>query len=246
MFNFFKKKEKAKLFYSTDVHSHMLPGVDHGATGIDNALELIHAQMDMGVNKFVFTPHITKTTFENTPDTINNAYDTFKKTLDASGLDILTAVSAEYRLDEFSLEQFSADQFLPMPNKYLLIENAYQQERIDLDEIIFNVQLKNFTPIMAHPERFHYYASRKQRFQQLHDAGTLFQVNLLSFAGYFGNTARSNAEWLLQNDMIDFLGSDIHNMEHAKIISDYIQTKDYRKMASKLEGRILNDTLQFN
>lgn len=243
MFNFFKKKEKAKLFYSTDVHSHMLPGVDHGAKDIDNALELIQAQIEMGVNKFVLTPHITKSTFENTPNTINNAYETFKKALDGTDFDIQLAVSAEYRLDEFSLDQFDKDMYLPMPKNHLLLENAYQQERIDLDDIIFNVQLKNFTPILAHPERFHYYAHKKQRFQQLHDAGTLFQVNIMSFAGYFGNTARNNAEWLLQNDLIDFLGSDIHNMEHVQVINDYIKTKDYRKIASKLDGRILNDTI---
>ncbi len=243
MFNFFKKKEKAKLFYSTDVHSHMLPGVDHGAKDIDNALELIQAQIEMGVNKFVLTPHITKSTFENTPYTIKNAYETFRKTLEDTELDIQIAVSAEYRLDEFSLDQFDKDMYLPMPKNHLLLENAYQQERIDLDDIIFNVQLKNFTPILAHPERFHYYAYKKQRFQQLHDAGTLFQVNIMSFAGYFGNTARNNAEWLLQNNLIDFLGSDIHNMEHVQVINDYIKTKDYRKIASKLNGRILNDTL---
>lgn len=98
---------------------------------------------------------------------------------------------------------------------------------------------------MAHPERFPYYTDRKERFKQLHNAGALFQVNLMSFTGYFGRRALSNAEWLLNNDLIDFLGSDIHNMEHVEIIRDFIKTKDYRRIAKKLEGRILNDKFNF-
>lgn len=245
MFNFFKKKQNSKLFYSTDVHCHILPGVDHGARNTENAIELIKAQKEMGINNIIFTPHITKSTFENTPDTIMTAYEVFKKAIEDAELDVKIAVSAEYRLDEFSLAQFNENKFIPMPNDHILIENAYQQERIDLDDIIFDLQLKNFTPILAHPERFPYYALKKDRFKQLHNAGTLFQTNIMSFTGYFGRTARSNAEWLLENDLIDFLGSDIHNMEHVQIIRDFIKTKDYRRIAKKLEGRILNDRLSF-
>lgn len=245
MFNFFRKKTNAKLFYSTDVHCHILPGVDHGAKDLNNAIELIKAQMDMGINQIILTPHITKSTFENNPDTIKAAYEVFCKAMETSGLDVKFAVSAEYRHDEFSLAQFGKDIFIPMPDEHILIENAYQQERLDLDDIIFDLQLKNFTPIMAHPERFPYYTDRKERFKQLHNAGALFQVNLMSFTGYFGRRALSNAEWLLNNDLIDFLGSDIHNMEHVEIIRDFIKTKDYRRIAKKLEGRILNDKFNF-
>lgn len=243
MFNFFRKKELIKLPYHTDVHNHLLPGVDHGATDINNAIELIKAEMDLGISRFILTPHVTKSTFENTPDTINSAFNVFKEAIDKSGLDIKLEVSAEYRLDEFTLEQFGQNRYIPMFQNHLLLENAFQQERLDLDEIIFDIQIKGFTPIMAHPERFHYYAIKKDRYKQLHNAGTLFQINLLSFAGYFGKTARSNAEWLLENDFIDFLGSDMHNKQHADIIKDYIQTKDFRKIAKKLEGRLLNDKL---
>lgn len=243
MFNFFRKKKKITLPYQTDVHCHILPGVDHGAQSIENAIELIKVQMEMGISRFILTPHITKSTFENTPETIHKAFEVFKDAVNESGLDIDLAVSAEYRLDEFSLEQFNKNQIIPLPKNHILIENAYQQERLDLDEILFDLQVKNFTPIMAHPERFIYYAKKKDRYTQLHNSGILFQVNLLSFAGYFGKTARQNAEWLLNHNFIDMLGSDIHHHEHANVIADYIQTKDFKKIMERLEGRLINDTL---
>ena len=245
MFNFFWKRPKAELFYKTDVHCHILPGVDHGAKSIDHSIELIDAQMEMGINRMIFTPHITKSTFENTPDTIKSAYNVFCDATKEAFNDLKHTASAEYRLDELSLNQFANDNFIPMPGNHILIENAYQQERIDLDEIIFNLQMKDFTPIMAHPERFLYYVNNRQRFNQLHNAGALFQINIMSFTGYFGRRAKSNAEWLLENNLIDFLGSDIHNMEHVDTIRNFRKTNGYRKIAKKLENKLLNDSLKF-
>lgn len=243
MFNFFKKKANNKLFYSTEVHCHIMPGVDHGATDVQNGLELMRAEMDMGITNLIFTPHVTKSTFENTPDTILPAFDTFKKAITENGINAKVSVSAEYRLDELSLEQIKSNQYIAMPKEHILLENAYQQERIDLDQILFDIQIKNLTPIMAHPERFPYYGQTKERFTQLHNAGALFQVNLMSFTGYFGRTAKHSAEWLLEHDLIDFLGSDVHNMEHIEVIREFIKSKNYKKIESKLKGRLLNDTL---
>lgn len=243
MFNFFRKKEKTTLPYKTDVHCHILPGVDHGAQDTEHAIELIKMQMEMGITRLILTPHITKGSFENTPETINKAFDVFKEAVTKSGLDIELAVSAEYRLDEFSLAQFNENRIIPLPQNHILIENAYQQERLDLDEIIFDLQIKNYTPILAHPERFAYYANKKDRYTQMHGVGVLFQVNLLSFAGYFGKTARQNAEWLLQHNLIDMLGSDIHHENHANVISEYTRTKDFRKVMARLEGRLVNDSI---
>ena len=243
MFNFFKKKKNNKLFYNTDVHCHILPGVDHGATDIQNGLQLMKAEMEIGINRFIFTPHVTKSTFENNPDTILPAFEVFKQAIKDNGIDAEVAVSAEYRIDELSLDQIQNKQHIAMPNDHILLENAYLQERLDLDEIIFDVQVKNLTPILAHPERFKYYAINKQRFVQLHNAGALFQVNIMSFTGYFGETAKQSAKWLLDHDLIDLLGSDIHNMEHVEVIRNFLNTKEYERIAKKLEGRLLNDKL---
>lgn len=242
MFDFLKKKKKNKLFYATDVHCHIMPGVDHGASSIEKGIELIKAEMEMGINKFIFTPHVTKSTFENNPSTILPAFETFKDAIKAEGLDVDVAISAEYRLDELSLSQFKENVFIPMPGDYILVENAYMQERIDLDDILFDIQTKGLTPIMAHPERFNYYTMNRERLRQIRNAGTLFQINIMSFTGYFGRSAKHNAEWLLENDLIDMLGSDIHNMDHVEVIKQFLKSKEYKKLETKLKGRLLNDS----
>ncbi len=242
MFNFFNKKAASKLFYNTDIHSHILPGVDHGSRDIATSIELLKDQIGIGISNFIFTSHVTETTFENTPESLKASYDILTKAIKDEGLDIKTAFSAEYRLDEYSLGQFAENKIVPMPNDFILIENSFQQELLGLDDILFDIQIKGFRPILAHPERYKYYGYRHQRYKQLHDAGILFQTNILSFAGYFGSQAYENAKWLLEQDYIDFLGSDIHNKDYSNSIIDFLSTKEYRKIEAKLKDRILNDT----
>ena len=243
MFNFFKKKHEPKtLFYHTDVHCHLLPGVDHGSPDIETSLHLLNREMDMGINHIIATSHVTKNTFENTPETLRPAYDKLQEAVKNAGMDMKIDLSAEYRIDDFSMAQFKNNIFLLFPNRHILLENAFQQEILGMDELMFDMQLKDITPILAHPERYDYYARKKSRYTTLHNAGVLFQINILSFTGYFGEGAKQTAHWLLEHDYIDFLGSDMHNESHADIIHDFIGTKEYRKLAERLSDRIMNDT----
>lgn len=243
MFNIFGfKKKETKLFYHTDVHCHLLPGVDHGSPDVKTSLELLGLQSAMGIDHIVATSHVTKSTFENTPETLRPAYDVLCKAVAEKGMDMKIDLSAEYRIDEFSLAQFKDNIFLPYPNDFILLENAFQQEILGMDELIYELQLKGLYPILAHPERYEYYGRHKERYTALHDAGVFFQINLLSFTGYFGHRAKDTAQWLLEHDYIDFLGSDMHNRDHAEIIMDFIGCKDYRRIADRLGSRLLNDT----
>lgn len=243
MFNFFHKKQDNKLFYHTDVHCHLMPGVDHGAQTVDESLRLIERQMAMGIERIMLTSHVTDTTFENTPETLKEGFDILKAAVDEKGIKIELAYSAEYRMDEYWLKQREEGKLVPLPGKRLLLENSFQQELLMLDDIMFNLQLEGFRPIMAHPERYPYYSNRRERYRTLHNGGVKFQLNLLSLAGYYGFGPRETAEWLIDNDMCDYLGSDMHGDVHADVIEKYIGTKDYRKIAKKLEGRLLNDKM---
>ena len=245
MFNIFKKKSKsdAKLFYTTDMHSHILPGVDHGSQSVADSLEMLKAELDMGITRVICTSHVTAETFENTPETLNAAYNLLKQAVEEEGLPIELYVSAEYRIDEYWTKQYESGNLLPMPGNRILLENSFMQELIGIDEMMFNLQVEGYFPILAHPERYRYYYDRKERYKALHSASVKFQVNLLSLAGYFGKGAREISLWLIQNNLCDMFGSDMHSVEHAEIIKDYIGSKDWSKLCEKydLQHRIIND-----
>lgn len=246
MFNFFnrKKQEDVKLPYHTDVHSHILPGVDHGSQSVEQSLEMLQAELDMGIDRVMCTSHVTAETFENTIESLTEAGNTLKAAVEAAGLPVEIHASAEYRLDEYWNQEYAAGHVLPMPGNYVLVENSFIQELIEIDDMMFDLQVKGYKPILAHPERYPYYYHRHERYKKLHSGGVKFQVNILSLAGYFGSGAREAAQWLISNNLVDMLGSDMHHMDHAKVIKEYLQSKDWRKVSQKLDGRLINDIVR--
>ena len=245
MFNFFnKKKEPVKLFYTTDVHSHILPGIDHGSQSVEQSLEMLEAEMAMGISRVMGTSHVMAETFENTPATIKASCTILREAIAEHGLPITIEPSAEYRIDEYWDKEYEAGHILPLPGNWLLMENSFQQELLELDQLMFDIQCKGYRPILAHPERYSYYHYRRNRYETLHNAGVKFQVNLLSLAGYFGHHAKDISMWLIENNMVDMLGSDMHNMNHAEVIQDYLRSKEWAKIAKRLEPHIINDEVR--
>ena len=196
MFKFFSKKseEAAKLFFKTDIHSHVVPGIDDGSPSVERSLELIGRMQNWGLEKLIVTPHVTQDTFENTPEIISEAYGKLQAGLQESGIEIEMDYSAEYRIDEMFVEQLEAGIIRRLHGDYLLVENSYIQEPYNIDQILFQVSMKGYHPILAHPERYMYYYNKLKRYDELHSNGILFQVNLLSLAGYYGKEAKKVAE----------------------------------------------------
>lgn len=243
VFNFFSKKSQSdeKLFFTTDIHSHVVPGIDDGSPSVERSVELVERMMGWGLEKLIVTPHVTQDTFENTPEIISGAYSELQDGLHQAGIEVDMDYSAEYRVDEMFVEQLEAGIVRRLHGNFLLVENSYIQEAYNLDQILFQISMKGFRPILAHPERYIYYYDKRHRYDELHGNGILFQVNLLSLAGYYGKEPKKIAEMLIEKDYVDFVGTDLHRRAHAEIIEKYIGSKDYRRHREKLEDRIMND-----
>lgn len=248
MFNFFHRKSSSQgqapeLFFHTDMHCHLVPGVDDGQQAAVGGAQLIEAERRWGVRHIILTPHVTQDTFENTPETLAEPYRQLQQAVAERGVatDVKLEMSAEYRLDGFFNDEMEKGNLRPLPNKYLLVENSYVQEPWQLDSRLFNLKMQGYAPILAHPERYPYYFEKPERYEEIHNTGTLFQINLLSLAGNYGKHPRRIAEMLIERDMVDFVGTDMHTHAHAQTIERYLTTKDYRRHAEQLAPRILND-----
>lgn len=243
-FNFLSKKsERIKFPFKTDIHCHILPGVDDGSPNVETSVELIKRMQNWGIERIIATPHITESTFQNTPDVLDPALHELNNALSTADIDVDLSRASENRIDDFFREQFAAGLITTFPNQYILVENSFLQEPWQLDQFLFDLKVKGFTPIMAHPERYYYYfEEHPERYDQLHRAGTLFQINVLSLAGAYSKKEKRTAEKLIEKGYVDFLGTDLHNARHADIIDEYLQTKEARRHFAALEGRLINDT----
>ena len=243
MFNFFSKRsEPIQVWFDTDIHCHVIPGVDDGSPDVDTSVRLISDLAALGIKRVIASPHVTEGTFENTPDTIADAIARLQPALDSAAVGVPVTNSAEYRIDDFFAKQIANNSLMPLPGNHLLVENSFIQEPWNIDNVIFDLRVKGYKPILAHPERYVYYHDNLERYRELHQ-NALFQINLLSLAGYYGKNIRKVAEWLIDNDLVDFIGTDTHNSRHIESLRAYLATRDARRHRDLTANRILNDTL---
>lgn len=240
---FSKRRERQQIFFDTDIHCHVLPGIDDGSPDVDTSVQLVERMHSWGINRIIASPHITDITFPNTPDTIGKAFADLKAALAAAQCPVKLSHSAENRIDDLFLKNFADGTLFTMPGKLLLLENSFIQEPWDLDRLLFEVQVKGYQPILVHPERYSYYYSRHSRYQAIHATGTMFQINLLSLTGYYGKTEKKEAEWLAENGMVDFIGTDLHRHSHADVIEEYLCSKDYERHRALLARKVRNASI---
>lgn len=244
MFNFFHKKNETpvELCFSTDIHCHIVPGVDDGSPDASTSADIIEQMQTLGISRIIASPHVTLNTFENDLSTITPAMAELQQELDRRGNTIKVSHSAEYRIDELFARRLEKGDIMSLPEGFLLIENSFMQEPWNIDQLVFDLQVKGFRPILAHPERYTYYFNRKNRYAELHNAGLMFQINLLSLAGLYGKGERKIAEHLIEQGFVDFIGTDIHRMSHVEALRQYLTTKTARADMAALSGTVKNNS----
>lgn len=244
MFNFFKSKPKepVKLCVNTDIHCHVVPGIDDGAKSAESAADLIERMQGWGIERIIASPHVTQETFENNRNTIEPALQSLRSELDKRGNGIDVLHSAEYRIDELFSQRLEDNDIMTYPNDYILIENSFLQEPWNLDQLVFDLQVRGLRPILAHPERYSYYHSRPERYRQLYQAGLSLQINLLSLAGYYGAAEQKIARLLIKEGLVGFIGTDLHNSRHADSIDAYLRTSAARADMEALAPMVQNNT----
>lgn len=243
MLFFNKSKSLPRLFYTTDLHSHVCPGIDDGSPNRERSVILVRGMWELGFRRMIVTPHVTDEIFPNTPDILSSSYYRLTDAVEAAGIPMEFKYSAEFRMDDLFNDLLRANLVRPLPGgKYILVECGWLQPPLYLSELIYTLRNDyGWIPILAHPERYPYYQRNTDRYLELHEAGMLFQVNLLSLAGHYDSACKKAAEWLLENNLVSFVGSDLHRSSHLDSIRRYLTSRDYRKLEDKAD-LILNDT----
>jgi protein-tyrosine phosphatase len=177
--------------------------------------------------------------YQNTPATIVSGLEILEKECKNLGLHIQLQAASEYYVDEGLIELILKGEVLTIADKYLLFETSYTHRPYRLEEVIFEIGAAGHTPMLAHPERYRYMSEGD--YIKIKELGVMFQVNLNSFNGYYGSTAKKNAHFLSENGMIDFLGSDTHNMHQLQNLEKVLQSDDYKKIY--LKNSIKNNLL---
>jgi len=215
-----------------DIHNHILPAIDDGSQNIETSLEMIKLYKELGFKGCVATPHTMEDYYGNNIEGIINSYNQFKK----NEPDFVIKAASEYMMDGNFENLIEKDELLFIKDRILLTEFSYFQKPHYVNEIVFNMSNKNITPILAHPERYRYIKNIEE-YKDLNDRGFEFQLNLLSLSGHYGKDALSKTKLLLENELIQYVGTDAHKPEHLSKIKEIQISK---KISTNLKPVILN------
>jgi len=217
LFPFFRQTPPSHTDFSAlevDLHSHLLPGIDDGAPDLQTSLELIQSLMELGYRRLYTTPHVMTELYPNSRNTILRKRDEVQEALQELGMDVGFDAAAEYYIDETFVQLMKTEPLLTLPGNLVLVEQSMMEPFPDLMQVLFDLQMKGYLPVLAHPERYPYYRTA-DALAVFADRNIELQVNLLSLNGYYGAAPRKMAKILVDNNLVSFLGTDLHHSRHA-------------------------------
>lgn len=211
----FSKAKSVSFDGFTDWHCHILPGVDDGVQTSEDALKYLHEFEQLGFREVWFTPHIM-TDVPNTPEYLRSRFNELQQLYDGT---MQLHLAAENMLDTLFAERLEAGDILPIgpEQNTLLVETSYFNAPYGMKDMLRQIMSASYFPLLAHPERYNYINSMKE-YQQLHDMGVKFQLNLISLGGYYGPVVKAKAQKLLELNLIDRIGTDLHHAGHLEAL----------------------------
>lgn len=222
-----------------DIHSHLLPGIDDGSTDNENTLFLVNSLRDYGFSQFITTPHVITGVWNNTREGILGREGETKNYLESKGIGQPFKAAAEYMMDDTFYKLMKTEELLTIKDNYVLVEMSYINPPRQLYEILYELQIAGYKPVLAHPERYNFYHQKFEEYNKLKKAGCLFQINLLSVTGYYGKPVLDISRKLLDSNMIDFTGSDTHHERHINAFKNPVRLKQTDNLVKALKNNSL-------
>ncbi len=219
-----------------DIHSHILPGIDDGSENMEMTLEMLRNAERNGTREIVATPHYL---LEYGDATINEVKALTKEVAIAAnkeGINIKIYSGQEIYYNESIIENFLQGNIGTInDSRYMLIEFPMHGFDSNIVDILYELQVRNIVPIIAHPERYKPFREEPSLINKFIDAGYLFQMNSGSIEGKFGENVRKTASLYLENNIYNFIGSDAHNVESRNSgIGDAIEVLRVTSLTSGL------------
>lgn len=246
MFSLFKKKQPEFTgnlsVLKCDMHSHLIPGIDDGSPDMDTSIQLIEGLRDAGYEKLITTPHLMLDLYPNNRQIIMRGYEKLKAELEKRKINIGLQAAAEYFLDDHFDSLLQKDEpLLTIKDNLVLVEFSFASASFDYKEKLFNLQMKGYKPILAHPERYAYFHQKPEIYEELRNAGCLFQINILSLSGYYGKGVAQMAAWLVKHRYVELLGTDLHHHKHLM----HLQTPELYQKVNEIAAAVplLNNQL---
>ncbi len=212
----------------TDVHSHIIFDVDDGSHTLEESIELIKYMKEVGFNNIIATPHYIR----NSEYAANNKEKLeklaiLKQELKKQNIDVNLYLGNEIYISEHIHEDIVNDNIYTMNNsKYILFEIPFHNQILNLMDIVYELKINGYIPILAHPERYDFLKANYKTVDLLKEEGLLFQCNYSSILEYYGKDAKKLLKYMLKKHYVDYLGTDIHHINKTYVLDNFDKIKN--------------------
>lgn len=235
-----------------DIHSHILYGIDDGSKSLECSLSILKQLKEIGFNKVILTPHYMKgSEFVCENSEKKGIMNDLKEELLKKNIDIDLYLGNEIYINDMIHEDIMSKKISTINNsRYILVELPLYNKVNNLDDVIYDLKIKGYKIIIAHPERYSYFQENYDRVVELYDMGVLFQCNYGSVIEKYGKEAKKLIKFMFKNNMVDFMGTDIHKdtsielKEFPKIrkkIMKYIGEEGFKRISEDNPLKVIND-----
>ncbi len=194
----------------TDIHCHILPGIDDGPSDIQESVEMARIAEADGIKTIVATPHIISKAL--TFDLIKERVELLNTFLRKKGIGIEILPGADVSL--MNTLDFIM-QYRLNETRYILVELPEHLSR-PVRQNLFDLVMKDVTPIISHPERTPSLLKGSLTVKEIVDSGCLVQITAESLTGAFGEDARSFSIYLLKKGYVHLIASDAHGTKRRR------------------------------
>ena len=229
-----------------DFHSHILPQIDDGSVSFEETINMLKEAKQTGFTKIISTSHYLEGYYESDESSRNELLQQIKEK--NIGIDLY--LGSEVYISENMIEFLETKKASTINNsRYVLFELPMGSKTILTKEIIYRLIENNYLPIIAHPERYSYVQDNPEYVEELLEMGAMFQSNFGSIIGLYGKKAEKTVKKLLREDLIQFLGSDVHHEEHIykympkilKKLKKIISSEKLRELTEINPQKVLNN-----
>lgn len=197
-----------------DLHCHILPSIDDGATDLPMALAMARIAAADGITTIACTPHIYPGVYENTAAGIRAAIAAFQAELDGQGIAIRLVEGADVHLDPALVDGLRSGRIPTLAgSRYLLLEPPHHVAPPRFEEAVFELMAAGYVPVITHPERLTWVDSHYDLFTRLSQRGAWMQITAGALTGRFGRRVKYWGERFVAEGHAMLLATDAHHPE---------------------------------
>ncbi|MGM0122836.1 protein-tyrosine phosphatase [Enterococcus sp. AZ194] len=198
-----------------DLHCHILPGIDDGASSLEDSIDMAEKAISQGITHILCTPHHNNGKYRNPKSEVISLVTSLQSELDKRNLPLTLLEGQEVRITGDLLDDLARDNilFTDLDDTYILIEFPTMEVPSYTEQVFFDLQALGKIPVIVHPERNAHFRKDPNHLIPFLDMGCLAQLTAPSYVGTFGKEIQKTAKTMVEHNLVQMVASDAHGVQ---------------------------------